>query len=271
MALFRRRTSNPEQPASSPAAIEQSNTQTPEERYYIADAETVAAVKMETSALTPEQDEIVRSKASGLKERILNTYSSDIQPEALKVMKDIEDRVVVMDTTTFNDFNEAWGQYRLTEDNTLGVHHLPGGIIALNNPATAWQTLPDSQKGDIVRRYDGDERAAREAIMEIAFTDTITHEILHGLQDHTLPRTFLEIATNYYQYSVTSNNSEAVLRSKHSIPVFDKVVGKYGISSVRDVYFGAPMDPHLREKIVNAVTREARKYPELIEKNDHVL
>jgi hypothetical protein len=235
------------------------------EGFFTAAREVADNLRLEASIATPEQQKDLHDAALSIKTSIIQHYGPHILAEALERSAHIEDRIVVMDKGTFDQFYGEWdGSGDKPADSILAATFSHGDVIALKDPNEAWHTFDNDAQRRLVQQF-GDEATARRMVANVSVIDNLTHEVVHQFQDNSLPSFFLEIATRYYQRQTTSE-----LRFGHiDIPAMDdsaalygEAIGRYG-EAVHDVYFGKPVAPALRSEIVSAITSGASNFPSL--------
>jgi hypothetical protein len=237
----------------------------PGSEFYVADKQLADSLLLDCSMLTPAQQEILHDVAATVKEHVAQQYEPYIQAEALNTTSHVADRPIVMKREDFEGFYGQWNRSGDTpSEATFGVTYRHGEIIALMDPNEVWGVCrPDAQEAWV--EQFGSEDVARQLVGDTSILDNLTHEVTHQFQDNSLPDTFLEIGTRYYQRQTASELKLGYLDNPSidaSIKLYEQALQTYG-TAVHEVYFGKPIPPDMRNEIVSTIMREAGNYPSL--------
>ena len=235
------------------------------DEYFTAESDIADELRVEASMATPEQQKVLHDAAVSVKDSVIREYQPFIQQEALERTAHVEDRLIFMDREHFTEFYRQWdGSSDKPAGIVLAATFRHGDVIAFNDPAEVWHTFDAEVQSKLIQQF-GDEATARRMATNISVFDNLTHEVIHQFQDNSLPDLFLEIGTRFYQRQTTTGLGYGHIdypSMDDSISLYEGAMSEYG-SAVHSVYYGKPVEPALRSKIVSAVMNMARAHPSL--------
>lgn len=213
--------------------------------FFVADQEMFDSLKMEVSALTPEQDKMVENFGNKVSDFIRDKYGNYIPEDKKSELVDIGKRIVITEKSTYQVFSSEWDGEEVGESSD-GARFLYGEFIGLNKMEDAWDRLAsEDTRQSFIKRYAGDELNAKKAFEFIVITNYTIHEIVHMFQNDELPEVLLETATRYYQQKIALEliGSATTFGEPYDgyIDKYQKLIDQYG-DEVHKVFFGSAED-----------------------------
>jgi len=232
------------------------------EQGFTADSEITESLKVEASTLTPEESQELKLLSASIKDEVMQRYGRFLSESTRERLKGIEERIIVTDRDSFEQFSQAWqpGPVRRGKEPIpppwITATYIPKGqLIVLKDPKESWDLIGAEEQEELIRHY-GDERAARKAAERMVLIDNVVHEVIHQCEDTELPTSFLELGTIYYQQPIMRKPGEAVMVPKGEekrVAFYSHLVPKYG-DAVHKLFFGTLIDPIQRAAILSELT-----------------
>jgi hypothetical protein len=184
--------------------------------------EIADSIKLEASALSPEDQEKIKNYAREVKEAFIGTYGSYASASKTSFLLGrelgIENRVLVLSDEQFYDFKNLWAEQSADPLSESSRHktarYFPmGELIVMSefNEHSTWifNELPQDVQNVFTERL-GSSEASIQLIKEIVMYQIAAHEIIHSFQsqesfniyegdDENIVWEFIEGGAKYYE------------------------------------------------------------------------
>ncbi len=229
---------------------------------FIADKEVSDTLKLEASIATPRQDKLVREVAVNINNEIIHQYGSYIPQETIVKVGGVEERILITNTETFEQFHYEWDKIttdrsRLYYPEVTATVFTNGQVMAFEDPTKAWQRLSKETQVDAISRF-GSEAEARGVVAFTAIADFLCHEVVHQYQDENLPKFFKELGAYFYQRQIATALHFSFLifdLDEARIQYYNSLLNRFG-EDVHKIFFGSLLDSKRRTEILSSVTKD---------------